>query len=741
MITATATRRELLLAGGGHAHVSVIRRFAMRPVPGVHLTLLSRDLHTPYSGMLPGLVAGHYTHADCHIDLARLCAVSGVRLVHGSLCGIDLAERSVEVPGRGLLRWDLLSLNTGSRPALDTIPGAELHGVAVKPINRFLESWSRVEDALVGQNGPERIVVVGGGAAAVEIALAIAWRLQRKGFSSGQPAISLACAGARLLEGHNGRARRLLEGRLAAHNINVLLSARVVRACAGQLELADGRALACDLPLWAIHAGAPAWPKASGLDCDAGGFIKVDHTLRSVSHTDVFAAGDIASLPEPVPKSGVYAVREGAVLAENLARSLAGRPLRRYRPQRRFLSLMATGGRHAVASRGAFFASGDWVWRWKDRIDRKFMDMFRPEPLAPQLLLAEDGFRCGGCAAKVDAETLSAVLAGFGESHHGGVPHGVSSAEDAAVIDPPPGQMLVQSVDYFRSFIDDPWLLGRIGTVHALGDLHAMGATPHSALAIATVPYAVPHIVRDTLEQLMAGARSALAAESVALAGGHSSEGAELGFGLSVNGFVAKEKLLLKSGLREGQVLILTKPLGSGVLFAAHMAGAADGRWISAALESMQQGHAEAMRILRRHAVSACTDITGFGLLGHLGEMLRASSTGARLDPENIPCLPGARECLAAGYRSSLHVANTTALASVEGHETLDEVTRALLVDPQTAGGLLAAVPAAHATHCLAELADAGYTAARVAYVDSHCPAGRVRVCSGPTPEPPPSFP
>ncbi len=741
MTPVTPVQRELLLVGGGHAHVSVIRRFGMRPVPGVHLTLLSRDLHTPYSGMLPGLVAGHYAHADCHIDLARLCAAHGVRLVHGTLCGIDLDARSVEVQGRGGLRWDLLSLNTGSCPAIDTIPGAVLEGVAVKPIDRFRETWVGVEASLAEGRGPGRIVVIGGGAAAVEIALAIAWRLHHKGFASGKPVISLACAGPRLLEGHNVRARRTLEARLAAFDIEVLLSARVTRASAGQLDLADGRMLACDLPLWAIHAGAPPWPVASGLDCDPAGFIRVDHTLRSLSHGNVFAAGDIASLPEGVPKSGVYAVREGAVLAENLARSLRCSPLRTYRPQRRFLSLMATGGRHAVASRGVLFASGEWVWRWKDRIDRKFMNTFRPEPLAPAELLADDGFRCGGCAAKVDAETLSAVLAGVGQSSHESVTHGIASAEDAAVISPPPGQLLVQSVDYFRSFIDDPWLLGRIGTIHALGDLHAMGATPHSALAIATVPHAAPRIVRDTLEQLMAGARSALAAESVALVGGHSSEGAELGFGLSVNGFVSKDQLLLKSGLREGQALILTKPLGTGVLFAANMAAAADGHWISAALASMQQGHAAAMLILRRHAVGACTDITGFGLLGHLGEMLRASSTGARLTAESVPSLPGARESLAAGYRSSLHAANATALASVEGLDTLDEVSQALLVDPQTAGGLLAAIPAAHAPGCLAELAAAGYTAALVATVDLRCPAGKVSVCSGPTPAPRPPFP
>ena len=722
-------QRELLLVGGGHAHVAVLRRFGMKPLPGVRVTMLSRDVHTPYSGMLPGLVAGHYTHADCHIDLARLCAATGARFVHGSLTAIDMQHGTVEVQDRGGLGWDLLSLNTGSRPALDSIPGAAEHGVAVKPIDRFVGVWEKTEAMIAAGQGPRHIVVVGGGAAAVEIALAIAWRLQQNVTAGTEARIVLACAGARILEGHTARVRRSLEARLAGSGIGILCGARVASAHIDALALADGRRIACDLPVWAIHAAAPSWPRDAGLACDEAGFVRVEQSLRSVSHERVFAAGDIASLPERVAKSGVYAVREGEVLADNLGRALRNEPLLPYHPQRRFLSLIATGGKHAVASRGHFFAAGRWVWQWKDRIDRRFMSMYRVTPVAPEVLSAPEGMRCGGCAAKVDAQTLSAVLAGLGGSTSGDLLHGIDSAEDAAVIAPPPGQVLVQSVDYFRAFVEDPWLLGRIATVHALGDLHAMGAKPHSALAIATVPHAAAHIVRDTLGQLMDGARSALLADGVILAGGHSSEGAELGFGLNVNGFAPRESLLLKSGLRDGQALILTKALGTGVLFAANMAGAADGHWISEALRVMQQGHAAAIAILRRHGIGACTDVTGFGLLGHLGEMLRASGMGAELAAAALPTLPGARECLAAGYRSSLHTANAAALSHIDGIDRLDLTEQALLVDPQTAGGLLAAVPAAAAEECVAELVAGGYQAAVIGRVSAAIARGRISAC------------
>ncbi len=721
-----AIQRELLLVGGGHAHVAVIRHFGMKPVSGVRVTLLSRDVHTPYSGMLPGLVAGHYTHDECHIDLRRLCTANGVRLIHGTLEGLDITAQTVDVSGRGSLAWDLLSLNTGSSPALDAIPGAREHGCAVKPIDRFLSQWEEHERHIHSRAGPHRIVVVGGGAAAVEMALAIAWRLRQARPRAPDVSIALATAGQQLLEGHGDHVRRTIAAKLFESGIETHFSSRVAGATATHLELESGRHIECDFPVWAVHAGAPVWPREAGLACDAAGFVRVEQTLRSISHARVFAAGDIASLPEPVPKSGVHAVREGDSLARNLVRALEGNSLRPHRPQRQFLSLLATGDRYAVASRGAFHASGKWVWNWKNRIDRTFMAMYQPAALPAAVLAADEGMRCGGCAAKVDADTLASVLRAIAPGSRESVHHGIASAEDAAVIAPPPGQLLVQSVDYFRAFIDDPWLLGRIATVHALGDLHAMGATPHSALAIATVPHGAPRVVRETLTQLMLGARSALEAESLTLAGGHSSEGAELGFGLSVNGFVLPEALLLKSGIVPGHALVLTKALGTGVLFAANMAGAAAGNWIEDALSAMQQGHGTAVRILRHHGVSACTDVTGFGLLGHLGEMLRASGLGARLDMSAIPALPGARECLLAGYRSSLHAGNASALSSMESLDRLDQVTQALLVDPQTAGGLLAALPEARAQECVEELRNAGYAAAVIGFADGGLPPGKV---------------
>lgn len=720
--------RELLLIGGGHAHVAVIRHFAMHPHPGLGITLLSRDVHTPYSGMLPGLVAGHYTHEDCHIDLRRLCEASGVRFLHGTATRVDIAARRVTIDRRPALHWDLLSLNTGSRPAVDSIDGASEHGFAVKPIDGFLRGWVGLLARLQEDGGERDVVVVGGGAASVEIALALAERLRAAGVPPARCRLHLVAAAPRLLEGYPAALARKLEARLGAAGIALTCGARVRRATGTALELADGRRVRCDLPVWAIHAGAPGWLADSGLPVDSRGFVRVDTTLQVAGHAEVFAVGDVASLPQPLPKSGVYAVREGPVLAKNIARVLAGKPARPYRPQRHALAILATGPRHAVAARGPLVLSGDWVWRWKDRIDRRFMTMYAPMPVPPPRAGESPAMPCGGCAAKIGASTLDEALGGLGVAEDPRVLHGIASGEDAAVLQPVEGRLLVQSVDYFRAFTRDPWLLGRIGAVHALGDLHAMGATPHSALAIATIARGTPARQGEELAQLMAGARSALEEDGVVLAGGHSSEGEETGFGLSVTGFVHPEDLLLKSGLRPDQALLLTKALGTGVLLAANMAAAVAGRQVESLFAAMQQGQAAALRILRAHGVTGCTDVTGFGLLGHLREMLEASRIGARLDGAALPALPGARECLAAGYRSSLHAANALALGALEGAEP-DAVSSGLLLDPQTAGGLLAGVPIARAADCLAALHAAGYTdAACIGATDPAVSPGRLRL-------------
>jgi selenide,water dikinase len=328
----------------------------------------------------------------------------------------------------------------------------------------------------------------------------------------------------------------------------------------------------------------------------------------------------------------------------------------------------------------------------------------RPDPALADAearrLLADIGMRCGGCGAKVGASVLERVLKRIGSlSSNGGPANGVriglDAPDDAALIEVPPGQALVQSVDFFRTFIDDPYVFGQVAAVHALGDVWAMGARPHSALALAIVPAAAERLMEEDLFQMLSGARKILDAAGCALIGGHSGEGPEAALGFSVNGLVEPAKALRKGGLQVGDKLVLTKPIGTGVIFAAAMRGAARGSWVEGALASMTRP------LLAPSGAHAGTDLTGFGLAGHLTEMVRASSSPGgevtvELSLDALPALDGAVDLLAKGFASSLAPENLRARHLIEGMDRFATHPKLpLLFDPQTAGGLLLGVPAA----------------------------------------------
>jgi selenide,water dikinase len=284
-----------------------------------------------------------------------------------------------------------------------------------------------------------------------------------------------------------------------------------------------------------------------------------------------------------------------------------------------------------------------------------------------------------------------------------------------AVLRPPAGELLVQSVEWLRAFIDDPYMFGRIAAAHALSGLHAMGARPWTALAFASVPpNAAGAKIRADMGDMLGGARDVLAADGCSLIGGHSAAAAELSVGFAISGLGDPRRLVHKSGLRIGDALVLTKPLGTGIVLAGYRHGEVHGRWLLAAIDSMRATNATASRVLLAHGATACTDVAGFGLAGHLGEMLRASGVAAVLWPDAVPALPGALELAVVGIASPIASQNMFALPA----ESADP-RASLLIDPQTSGGLLAGVPARKMEACLAELRDAGVHAAVIGAVEA----------------------
>jgi selenide,water dikinase len=372
------TARHLLLAGGGHAHVHVLRALAQAALPGTRVTLVTPYARQMYSGMVPGLVAGHYEVGQCVIPLAPLARAAGVDFVEDAVVGVDAARRRVALAGGGTLAYDALSLDTGPVMDRDTLPGARAHGLFVRPIETFVQRFEGWRARAAAR--PQRTVVVGGGAAGVELAMALAHR-QRAGGGAGGDVV-LVSGDDEPLAGFPAGVRRRARRALARQGIAVQAGAAAAVE-ADHVRMADGSRVACDVALIAIGASAPPWLAGSGLALDARGFVLTGPTLQSVSHPEVFAAGDVATRQDhPHPKSGVYAVRAGPPLAVNLRAWAGGAPLVPYRPQRRTLYLLSLGRQRAIASWGPFAAEGDWVWRWKDRIDRGFIARYAMEDVA-----------------------------------------------------------------------------------------------------------------------------------------------------------------------------------------------------------------------------------------------------------------------------------------------------------------------------------------------------------------------
>ncbi len=379
---------HIVLVGGGHSHVGVLRSFGLQPLANVQLTLISTDTQAPYSGMLPGYVAGHYSHADVHIDLQRLAVFAGAALCHDEVIGIDRQAQRVLCRDGAPIRYDFLSLNLGATPQVARVPGAMEHGMPVKPIARFNQRWLALLERVRRHAGQTTIAVVGAGAGGVELLLAMQYRLQHElcllGRKPDALRFHLVTQSAEILPTHNTGVRRRFRAVLAERGVQVHVNTDVCEVQAGQLIAASGLIIDADEIIWVTQAGGVPWLAATGLALDDGGFVQVNAQLQSVTDARIFAAGDVASMVgHPLEKAGVFAVRQARPLTANLRARVLGQPLVVYRPQRKWLALISTGNRYAVASRGAIGFAGSWVWRWKDWIDRRFMQRFSDLPGMP----------------------------------------------------------------------------------------------------------------------------------------------------------------------------------------------------------------------------------------------------------------------------------------------------------------------------------------------------------------------
>ncbi len=746
----TDKQTDLVLVGGGHSHVQVLESFAMEPPPDTRITLIVDRPVAMYSGMVPGFVAGQYRQEELEIDVLPLARCIGARVIVARAARLDAAAKRVHLVGRPPVAFDFASINIGSTVAGLSTPGVREHALPTRPIGKFVTRIDTVFASL-GSSGtggatePVRVAVVGAGVGGVEVAFALDHRIRELGRAV---EVILVESGPEILPGYSAGMRRRALRAAEKRGIRIVTGRRIQRVESGRAFLEqDEDGIRFDILLWVTGAFGQPLFRASNLPTDERGFVKVRSTLQLEDYDNIFAVGDCATLTRhpQTPKAGVYAVRQGPVLASNLRRVLAGGLLLDdYKPQHDFLTLINTGDGSAIGTKWLLSFEGRWVFQLKDRIDRKFMHRFQPlddtgHPTAFSSSTMGDGpdeteteTLCGGCAAKLGQQGLARALARIEElPENSSVELGLAQADDVACYTSPQGQRIVSSADQFRAFTDDPYLVGRVGAVNAASDIYAKGVTPRFAQALVALPESGSDAEREeTLFQLMAGATAAFEELGVTLVGGHTTTTTELLVGFHVEGFADPDQELLRlDALCAGQSLILTKALGTGVLFRADMMGRLRGPWFEEALSSMLRPNRKAASIAREHGASAATDVTGFGLAGHLATMLRAADLAAMVNVSALPALPGSLKLLGAGLRSTFHKENAKTERGMEIESAAPRHPKfPLLFDPQTSGGLLFGVPQENAEAALDELLESGHSASIIGITSEAGPDSRIRI-------------
>ncbi|HUB13409.1 MAG TPA: selenide, water dikinase SelD [Acetobacteraceae bacterium] len=702
---------DIVLLGAGSVHLDVLRRFALRRPWHARLTVVSPGPEIPLPAAIPGLVRGDLPPSEACIDLGRLCAAAGARLIQAAPVGLDLTVQAIAIAERPPLRFDVLSVDLEGESVM---PAPHHAFVPTHPLSGFLSRLGTLEARLPAG---ARLAVIGGDTVGPQLALAVAQRWH------GRLRPVLVSNGAEPVANAPPRVRRLVRAALVAAGVELVSGVRAGPLVDGRLALSDGSFLPVDAALWAEDVRPPGCIVDTGLPCDATGRLLVDATQRSVAHPAVFATGACAAPP-----------RDGSVaslLATNLRRVAAGHPPRRPAipwptlPDRPALLELAPG-RAVVWSNGVAL-SGKAVARGNAWLSRRRLIRYTPGPVSrPALDLPwsspvlpwcspvlpwsspdQRWFAVGGIGRF--RQPLSERLPAKAQSELS-APVAACQPNQVAAITPPPGQAVLQTAASLQTHrLLDPFLLGNIAASHALAEPYALGAQPWTAFAIVSLPAdPTTEHARVDLEMMLAGGQAVLAEAGCRLAGVHATLAPQTSLGFIVTALTEPAQLPRRRKLRAGDALLLTKPLGSAVVLAAHPRAEARAAWLTAAAIAMRATNAASSRILRAHGMSACAVVDGAGLGGHLGALLGAAGLSAVLWPEVVPLLPGTLDLMSSPRRRK------AAPAPMQADETM---FKALLAAPEISGGLIAGVPPARAEHCVAACGAAGVAAAIIGVV------------------------
>jgi len=689
---------DLVLIGGGHSHLSVLMKLSKKPLNGNRITLITNEIDTPYSGMIPGYIEGIYSWRDSHIDLYRLCLKLNVRFIHAEVERVSAHEKEIYFKDRPKIKFDVLSINTGIQSNNREIKGAAKYCLPVKPISKLTNNF------LNKITNFKSIAFIGGGAGSVELALAI----KKRFLNINQDIKITIITGKRgLLSTFPQKTKLTSLKTLEKFKIDIIEYKRVLEVKPKQIILSDKSLLKIDKAILSTNSMTPKWLAKSDILLTKDNYILVNKSFQT-NYKYVFASGDVIDFNnQNLKKAGVFAVRSGKPLAINIRKFILGKKLVEYKFNKNYLALIGTSKRSAIATKYNLTFNSRFFFYLKKYIDQNFIKKFSDFRIRKKFTLdalktdvlnifvkhkekitdENDIMQCKGCAAKVPLNALKQAL-----------PKDiVSTSEDAVSV--PGHPELYQTVDMISSIITDPFLLGKIAANHSISDMVSVNSKITSAMMILQLPLSKTEINSRDLEQVLLGANEIFKTIDCPLIGGHTMIGKDKDpiIGFSILGQKQKKIKIVKNRrkIKTKDLLILTEKIGSGLIFAGINNYLIDSYFQIDVIKQMIKGNLNFGKISNQLNILSMTDITGFGLANHLLNLIKRdnSKTGLTIYPNKIPLFQGVNECLNKDIKSSLFKSNYDIAQKDIIYKRDKSKLDNILYDPQTVGGIAFIIP------------------------------------------------
>ncbi len=658
-------KKDLVLIGGGHSHLNVLKSFTMDKINGLRVTLISDVYETPYSGMLPGFIENDYSLDDIQIDLYKICYHGNFRFINCKVNKIDGIKNLIYFKNRPPLSFDYLSINIGINNDTKTIKNADKYALKLKPISKI--NYNEIINNLEGK----KVGVIGSGPAGVEISLALKKRYN-------EIDIFLFTGKSGLLKNYSNFSKNSILKTLTEANINVIFKDEVSEVSKNKIITKSSKVYLIDKAILSTNGVPPKWLKKTNLILSHEGFIQTNNKLQT-NFNHIFAAGDIANFSNNnLTKSGVYAVKSGSVLSKNIRNMIVNKPLFNYYPQKYYLSIIGLSNGKALAFKYNLHFTSKLILNLKKYIDLKFIKKFK---LYEKINYKKNIMDCKGCASKISLTTLKSSLPKYI----------IKSSEDATQITK--GSPYVNSIDMITSIITDPFLLGKISANHALSDIYASLAKPLSALMILQLPKSSQNIHSEDLKQIQEGAKLILNDNSCILSGGHTMIGEDnnpvVGFSIIGEKFKRSNKKI-----NDKDVVILTEKLGTGIIFAGVNSNVISSKYIKDVSKQLENGNIKLGKIFNQINPLEATDITGYGLGNHLINLVDRNKDikGITILKDKIKLFEGVNECLQKNVNSSFYEQNFN-YGKNKVFFNKNELINKIFFDPQTVGGIAFIIP------------------------------------------------